>query len=172
MTKKIYHVDDNFHARYSAVSRTYRYIILNQKYASTHLLSNVLHFSDILSISKIKSAFKYLRGKKDFSCFRSSGCSSKSPIKDIKAISINRNKNFIYIDITANSFLYHMVRNIIGTLLDIGISKYEPKHIDYLINSYDRKKSSKMVLPNGLYLLNIDYNKKYNIISEDSFPFF
>lgn len=172
ITKKIYHVDDDFHARYSARSRTYRYIILNQKYPSTSLSSNVLHLSDNISISKIRSTFKYIRGEKDFSCFRSSGCSSKSPIKDIKSISINSYKNFIYIDITANSFLYHMVRNIIGALIDIGISKYEPKHIKYLINSHDRKKCSKMVLPNGLYLKNISYDKKYNIISDDTFPFF
>ena len=172
ITKQIYHVDEDFHARYSAQSRTYRYIILNQKYPSTVLSSNVLHFSDNIDISKIRSAFKHLTGEKDFSCFRASGCSSKSPIKNIKLIAVGTYKNFLYIDITANSFLYHMVRNIIGTLLDIGISKYKPNHIDYLIKSLDRKKCSKMVLPNGLYLKNINYPEKYNINSDDIFPFF
>ena len=99
-------------------------------------------------------------------------CSSKSPIKNIKTISITNYNNFLYIDITANSFLYHMVRNIVGTLLDIGISKFEPEHIDYLIKSLDRKKCSKMVLPNGLYLKNIYYPKKYNINPDDIFPYF
>ena len=170
--KKIYHVDDDFHARYGAQSRTYRYIILNQKYPSTYLSSNTLHVSEHINISKIKSTFKYIRGTKDFSSFKASGCSSKSPIKNIKRISINSYKNFIYIDITANSFLYHMVRNIVGTLLDIGTSKYDPVYIEDIINSHDRKKCSKMVSANGLYLKNIIYNRKYNINSEDIFPLF
>ena len=172
MVKKIYHVDENFHARYSALTRTYRYIILNQEYPSTYLSSNVLHLNRTINLSKIRSTFKYLKGEKDFSCFRASGCSSKSPIKNIKLLKINKHKNFIYIEITANSFLYHMVRNIVGTLIDIGISKYDPNDIVKLINSRDRKKCGKMVLPNGLYLKNIVYPKRYNLDSEDTFPYF
>ena len=113
-----------------------------------------------------------MRGEKDFSCFRASGCSSKNPVKNIKSLKINKYKNFLYIDITANSFLYHMVRNIVGALIDVGTSKYEPSHIIQLIKSRDRKKCGKMVLPNGLYLKNIAYPKKYNINSEDEFPYF
>tara|TARA_B100000795_G_scaffold17345_1_gene11546 strand:- start:212 stop:994 length:783 start_codon:yes stop_codon:yes gene_type:complete len=170
--KNIYHVDETFHARYSALARTYRYIILNQEYPSTYLSSNVLHLNKKINISKIKSTFKYIKGEKDFSCFRASGCSSKSPIKNIKSLKINSYKNFLYIDITANSFLYHMVRNIIGTLIDVGTSKYESNHVIELISSRDRKKCGKMVLPNGLYLKNITYPKKYNLNSEDIFPYF
>ena len=170
--KNIYHVNETFHARYSALARTYRYIILNQEYPSTYLSSNVLHLSNRISISKIRSTFKYLRGEKDFSCFRASGCSSKNPVKNIKSLKINKYRNFLYIDITANSFLYHMVRNIVGALIDVGISKCDSKHIIELIDSRDRKKCGKMVLPNGLYLKNIVYPKKYNINSEDEFPYF
>jgi tRNA pseudouridine38-40 synthase len=136
------------------------------------LSSNVLHLNKKINISKIKSTFKYIKGEKDFSCFRASGCSSKSPIKNIKSLKINSYKNFLYIDITANSFLYHMVRNIVGTLIDVGTSKYESNHVIELISSRDRKKCGKMVLPNGLYLKNITYPKKYNLNSEDIFPYF
>ena len=163
--KTIHHVHDKFHARYSALDRTYSYIILNQKNPSTHLLNNVLHFNQKINISKIRSSFKYLKGKKNFSSFRSSGCSAQSPVKEIKRISIKKNNNFIIIQVTANSFLYHMVRNIIGILLDIGISKHDPDYMNVLINSLDRKKCGKMVSATGLYLQNISYPKEYNINS-------
>ena len=163
LAKKIYHVDDEFHARYSAIDRTYRYVILNQVYPSTYLLNNVLHFSDKLNVNQIKSAFKYMKGEKDYSCFRSSGCSAKSPIKNIKSIKITKQNNFIYVDITANSFLYHMVRNIVGALLDIGISKNRPDSIRDLISSCDRKKCGKMAPASGLYLMSITYPRRYNI---------
>ena len=170
--KSIKHVDEEFHARYSAIDRTYSYIILNQNNPSTHLLENVLHFNQEINLTKIRSSFKYLKGTKDFSAFRSSGCSSKNPIKKIKKITIKKNNNFIIIEITADSFLYHMVRNIIGILLDIGISKYEPEYMKVLINSLDRKKCGKMVSASGLYLQKISYPKQYNMKSiKDSFMF-
>ena len=172
LVKDIFHVDESFHARYSALDRTYRYIILNQKYPSTHLLDNVLHFDQKINISKIRSTFKYFKGEKDYSCFRSSGCSAKSATKHIKSIKISRDNNLIYIDITSNSFLYHMVRNIVGSLLDIGILKYNPESIDTLINSLDRKLCGKMVPASGLYLMTASYPKKYKISSDKKFSFF
>ncbi len=167
LVKNIYHVDNDFHARYSAVDRTYRYIILNQTHPSTYFLTTTLHYSDKINISKIKSSFRYLRGKKDYSSFQSSGCSAKSPIKHIKSIKIIKHNNFIYIDITANSFLYHMVRNIVGALLDVGSLKKNPDFIHELIEAHDRKKCGKMVSPSGLYLMSISYPKKYNIPNSD-----
>ena len=172
LIKDIYHVADDFHARYSVLDRSYRYLILNQKYTSTFLLDNVLHFNQKINLSKIRSSFKYLRGIRDFSSFRSSGCSAKSPIKHIKSIKIIKDKNLIYIDITANSFLYHMVRNIVGALLDIGISKYKPEYIGDLIDAKDRKLCGKMVPASGLYLMSASYPNKYKILNYKGFnPF-
>ena len=159
----IFHVDDTFHSRYSALNRTYRYIILNQQHSSPLLHDNVLHYKDYIDVDRMKNSIQYLEGQHDFSCFQASGCSAKSPIKVINKIIIRKIKNLIYIDIKANSFLYHMVRNIVGCLLDVSTKKHKPKFIKELILSRDRTKAGKMVLSSGLYLMRIDYPKKYNI---------
>ena len=172
LIKHIYHVDNDFHARYSALDRTYRYVILNQKNSSTYLYDNVLHYDNKINISNIRSAFKHFKGVKDYSSFRSSGCSAKSPLKHIKSIKISKSNNFIYIDITANSFLYHMVRNIVGALLDIGISKNSPESINSLIKACDRKKCGKMVSASGLYLNSVSYPSKYKIVNTQKFNLF
>ena len=117
----------------------------------------------VITCQEFKNFFKYFKDEKDYSCFRSSGCSAKNPIKHIKSIKITKQNNLIYIDITANSFLYHMVRNIVGALLDIGISKNSPESIKNLISSYDRKKCGKMAPASGLYLMSITYPSRYNI---------
>ena len=167
--KEIYHVDDSFHARYLAIDRTYRYIILNQKHPSSHMLETVYHFDQKINISKIRSTFKYFKHEKDYSCFRSSGCSAKNPIKHIKSIKITKQNNLIYIDITANSFLYHMVRNIVGALLDVGVEKKSSDSIKKIIDSSDRKLCGKMVPASGLYLMSVSYPKKYKIFSTQEF---
>ena len=172
LIKDIYHVDNDFHARYSAIDRTYRYVILNQKNPSTYLRDNVLHYDNTISISKIRSTFKYFKGQKDYSSFRSSGCSAKDPLKHIKSMKITKNNSFVYIDIMANSFLYHMVRNIVGALLDIGISKNKPESINDLIKACDRKKCGKMVPASGLYLKSVSYPKKYHIVNTQEFNLF
>ena len=132
----------------------------------------MLHYDNKINISKIRSTFKYFKGEKDYSSFRSSGCSAKNPLKNIKSIKISKNNNFIYIDIVANSFLYHMVRNIVGALLDIGISKYRPESINSLIKACDRKKCGKMVSASGLYLTSVSYPNKYNIVHAQDFNLF
>ena len=163
LVNNIFHVDDTFHSRYSALNRTYRYIILNQQHPSPLLHDNVLYYKDYIDVDRMKNSIQYLEGQHDFSCFQASGCSAKSPIRVINKIIIKKVKNLIYIDIKANSFLYHMVRNIVGCLLDVSTKKHKPKFIKELILSRDRTKAGKTVLSSGLYLMRIDYPKKYNI---------
>ncbi len=159
----IYHVDKKFHARYSALSRTYRYIIFNNEYASPILRDYSLHFQEVLDLEKIKKSFLYLKGEHDFTSFQGAGCSSKNPVKEITKINLKKSSKLIYIDITSNSFLYHMVRNIIGTLLDIGIGKYSPSSLKKLIQLKDRKYAGKMVSASGLYLMKVNYPKIHMI---------
>ncbi len=170
--KDIFNVDENFHARFSVVDRTYRYIILNQHTQSSIFINNFLPYKAKIDISRIKASFKYLVGENDLSCFRSSGCSSSSPTKNIKKLNIKKIRNFIIIDITANSFLYHMVRNMVGCFIDIGTKKIEPKQIKKLLLSKDRRKIGVTVEPKGLYLLKINYPKKFNIKVNDKFSLF
>ena len=170
--KDIFHVDENFHARFSVIDRTYRYIVLNQHTPSSIFINNFLPYKAKIDISRIKASFKYILGENDFSCFRSSGCSSSSPIKNIKNLNIKKIRDFIIIDVTANSFLYHMVRNMVGCFIDIGIKKIEPKQIKKLLLSKDRRKIGVTVEPKGLYLLKINYPKKFNIKVNDKFSLF
>ena len=170
--KDIFNVDENFHARFSVIDRTYRYIVLNQHTPSSIFINNFLPYKAKIDISRIKASFKYLVGENDLSCFRSSGCSSSSPTKNIKKLNIKKIRNFIIIDITANSFLYHMVRNMVGCFIDIGTKKIEPKQIKKLLLSKDRRKIGVTVEPKGLYLLKINYPKKFNIKVNDKFSLF
>ncbi len=164
---ELFFVDDQFHARYTAVSRSFRYVILNQEQPSPFLFDFVLWERLKINVVKLKQSVKYIKGEHDFSCFRSAGCQAKTPIKNIQKINIKTKNKFIIIDITANAFLYHMVRNIVGTLLEIGLGKYEPAHINKLIKNKDRKQAGKKVSPKGLYLMNIKYLKKYKILNTD-----
>ncbi|MEC9206188.1 MAG: tRNA pseudouridine(38-40) synthase TruA [Pseudomonadota bacterium] len=165
---KLFFVDSEFHARYTAISRSYRYIILNQEQPSSLLFDFVLWERTKINVSKIRQSIKYLRGENDFSCFRSAGCQAKNPIKKVQKITIKIKENFIIIDITANAFLYHMVRNIVGTLLEVGLGKYDPSYVGKLIKNKDRQKAGKKVSSKGLYLMNIEYPKKYKILNTDN----
>lgn len=169
LLKDIFNVDEKFHARFSVIDRTYRYIIINKPYQLTAFNENFFQINKKINISKIEKSFKYLKCKRDFSTFQSSGCVSPSPIKNIKAISIKSKKDILIIDITANSFLYHMVRNIVGFLIDIGSGKIPLRDANRLIETCDRSKIGLSVPPHGLYLLKIRYPHRYNISLDDKF---
>ena len=118
----------------------------------------------------MQEAGKKLIGEKDFSCFRSAHCQSNSPIRRINDIIITRENNYIYIDINANSFLYNMVRNIVGSLVLIGSEEKDILWIDDLIDSRDRKKAGKQFSASGLYLVGIEYESKYGIEKNIYYP--
>tara|TARA_B100001093_G_scaffold449759_1_gene456119 strand:+ start:327 stop:1109 length:783 start_codon:yes stop_codon:yes gene_type:complete len=161
--KNIYHVNKEFHARFQALSRTYHYYINNNADSTIFNNSFTWIIKDKLSITKMKSSLKYLNGLQDFTSFRSSGCQAKSPSRHIINTSIKKNKNIIIFSITANAFLYHMVRNIIGTIVDVGTNKITPSDLQKIINKKDRKYCSKMAPANGLFLWKVSYPRKYKI---------
>ncbi len=150
-------VDENFHSRFSAKMRHYRYIIIN-RIASLALQKNrAWHLVQSLDIVKIKEASQFLIGKHDFSAFRDSECQSKTPIRSIENISIQKIGDEIIIDVSAKSFLHHMVRNIVGTLVWAGYGKIKPSDVKEILESKDRTKSGPNAPACGLYLLKIDY---------------
>ena len=164
-------ISDEFHARFSALSRTYRYIIYNNKIKPCLNRNKVgWYYLHHLDENKMQNAANKLVGEKDFSCFRSAHCQSKSPIKKINDIMVIRKKNFILIDINANSFLYNMVRNIVGSLVLVGSGEKEISWIETVLNSKDRKIAGKQFPPDGLFLINIEYDSKYNLNYEPCFP--
>ncbi len=163
-------ISDEFHARFSVISRTYRYVIYNNNIKPCLNRNKVgWYYLHHLDENKMQNAANKLVGEKDFSCFRSAHCQSKSPIKKINDIVIIRKKNFILIDINANSFLYNMVRNIVGSLVLVGSGEKEISWIETVLSSKDRKIAGKQFPPDGLFLLNIEYDSKYNLNYEPCF---
>lgn len=165
-------INFDFHARYSAISRRYFYIIFNNLFKPSIFSHSVSHYPIFMDTEKMNIAAQLLVGKKDFSSFRSTKCQSKSPWKVIEFIKVKRFFNYVTIDIQANSFLYHMVRNIIGSLLEIGYGKKNYAWLSYVLSSKDRRKAAATAKPNGLYLVSINYPKKYDIPKINSVPFF
>ncbi|ARC54986.1 hypothetical protein AOQ88_01910 [Candidatus Riesia sp. GBBU] len=165
-------VDKSFHARFSAVSRTYRYFILNDLVNSAIISENVCYQRKFLDENKMNKASRVLIGEKDFSSFRSSKCQSKSSVKKIRKVQVFRRENYVIIEITANSFLYNMVRNIVGNLIEIGLKKKKINWIEELLYLKDRKKSLKKAESKGLYLMYIEYPQMYNLPVEHKWPLF
>ena len=117
---KMFEVPDDFHSRFSAVERSYTYVIYNSR-SKPLFFDNCSHWdNNNLDIDVLSQQAKMFIGKHDFTSFRSSSCSSKNPIKNITEIKVQKHKNFILITITSNAFLHNMVRIMAGTLIDIA----------------------------------------------------
>ena len=161
--KKIYKVDNDFHARFLATRRTYKYFINTNNKSTIFNNAYTWVVGDKLSFSSMQSSMKYLKGVHDFSSFRSSGCQASNSVRNVSDASLIKNKEVIVFSITANAFLYHMVRNIAGTLVDIGLKKIKPKDLYTIINKKNRKYCSKMAPPHALFLWHVSYPQKYKI---------
>jgi tRNA pseudouridine38-40 synthase len=156
-------VPDEFHARYCALSRSYRYVILNRRVSPGYLDGLVTWHRETLNIQLMQEGCRYFLGKHDFSAFRSSKCQNKNPVKTVTRIDIDQSKDWIWLDITANGFLHHMVRNIAGTLLEIGIGEQKPEWVSELLMSEDRSKAGVTAPADGLYFTNVIYDEKYDL---------
>ncbi|WP_343153957.1 tRNA pseudouridine(38-40) synthase TruA [Buchnera aphidicola (Mindarus keteleerifoliae)] len=156
-------VPDYFNARHHAISRSYKYVILNSTFRSALFFDFSLHVHKYLDVDRMHNASQYLLGEHDFSSFRSNLCQSLSPIRKILRIKVFRKNSFVIVEIKANSFLYHMVRNIVGSLLEIGKRKREEKWLFQVLNKKDRKFSGPKVLAKGLYLVRVNYPSFFKI---------
>ncbi len=153
----------DFHARFSAIARQYRYVIFNRKVNSAVLASRVTWISSPLEENKMNQAAKALMGKQDFSSFRASGCQAKNPNREIQSISVTRRGDFVLLDIQANAFLHHMVRNIAGSLISVGKNKQSVNYIKELLELKDRQKAGVTAPAAGLYFVNAIYPDKWQI---------
>lgn len=150
-------VADDFHARFDAVARSYRYTVYNapnrqamsHRYATWHRKP--------LDAEAMHRAAQCLLGEHDFSAFRAVGCQAKSPVRTVQAISVERAGDLITLDIQANAFLYHMVRNIMGSLLEIGEGEQTVEWMEVALKSKNRSAAGVKAPPNGLCLLEITY---------------
>lgn len=150
-------VDKNFHARYSSKGKTYCYTLLNSDVPSAINRNYVYHIRVKLDINKMKEACQYFLGKHDFTAFKSTGSSVKTSVRTIEDLHIETIENYIKIYITADGFLYNMVRIIIGTLIEVGVHKIKPEEIANIIEKKDRKKAGKCIAAEGLSLEKVFY---------------
>ena len=151
----------NFNARFSAISRSYRYYLLQDRVASALLRGKVGTYHLSLDIDLMSSAGKYLMGRQDFSSFRASGCQANTAVRDLSHFNLRVKDNLFCFDFTANAFLYHMVRNIVGALVYVGVGKLSVEGFRELIVSKNRIKAPPTFMPDGLYLSNVAYKEEY-----------
>jgi len=146
-----------FHARYSAKARIYKYIILNRKSGSTLKNKRCWHIIKKLNLAMMKKGAKKLIGTKDFSTFRSSSCSAKTPVRTIKSIKFLTKKDIIEIEIKAQSFLQNQVRSMVGCLKYVGENKWSIQKFDKIIKSKKRINCAPPAPAEGLYLTKVIY---------------
>lgn len=154
-------VSDEFNARRSALNRHYRYIIYNHPVHSALLRSHALWYPYPLDDARIEQALPYLLGEQDFSSLRDSDCQSKTPMRRIDRLSIKRYQKFLIIDVVANAFLHHMVRNIVGVLLAVGNRKKSPEWVSDMLAAKTRTAAGITAAACGLYFVHATYPEKF-----------
>jgi len=156
-------IDDEFHARFSAERRTYQYLILNRRARPAIFNGLVTWECRQLDFDKMKEASTIFIGKHDFTSFRAVACQANSPVRTVHNLEINRLDDWLVITICANAFLHHMVRNIAGVLMAIGLGKQEVNWAAKVLAAKDRTVAGVTAPPDGLYLVNIQYPERYAI---------
>ncbi|MCX7108840.1 MAG: tRNA pseudouridine(38-40) synthase TruA [Candidatus Methylumidiphilus sp.] len=162
-------VGPGFHARYSAVARYYRYVILNRPMKSALYRKQVTWCFYPLDESKMQEAANHLLGHHDFSSFRAQGCQSKSPSRIMHFIRVRRENERVIIDLSANAFLHHMVRNIAGVLMEIGTGKKPADWTSQLLELRDRKQGGVTAPSDGLYLGGVCYPPAFGLPNDPIF---
>ncbi|MCE3044109.1 tRNA pseudouridine(38-40) synthase TruA [Legionella sp. 16cNR16C] len=163
---------EEFHARYSALSRRYRYIIYNSSIRPALLRGNVTWQYRQLEHHSMQEAARFLLGENDYTSFRSVECQSNTPMRNIHTLEVTRNGDLVMIDITANAFLHHMVRNIAGVLIAVGTGKKPVEWVGEVLQAKDRRLGAETAPPYGLYLVNVSYPKEYGVIQGPLGPLF
>lgn len=157
---------DDFHARFSATARTYHYVIYNHPVRSPLLGGKSGWVFRPLQVEPMRAAAKHLLGTHDFSAFRAAECQAKSPVKTMHDIRIERHGDLIVVTLTANAFLHHMVRNIVGSLIVVGNGNQAPDWVAGILESRDRSLAAPTFMPDGLYLAKIAYDAKWGLPQE------
>jgi tRNA pseudouridine38-40 synthase len=165
-------VTDEFHARFSAVARYYCYEILNRRVPSALHRNYVTTLFQPLDEVAMQRGANHLLGEHDFTSFRARDCQAKSPIKRIHSIDITRSDDKIAIEIIANAFLHHMVRNIVGTLLPVGRGEAPAEWVAEVLAERDRDKAGVTAPPYGLFFKGVYYPKKFNVPTHPQFLHF
>jgi tRNA pseudouridine38-40 synthase len=162
----------DFHARFSAVYRRYRYIICSSAVRPGIQQGQVSWVYRPLDAHRLHEAAQHLVGEHDFSAFRAAGCQSRSPVRFLEAISVTRKGQFVILDVQANAFLHHMVRNIAGALIAVGTDHKRGPWIREILESGDRRLAGVTAPPHGLYLVDVGYPGEFGIPAAECGPAF
>lgn len=156
-------VPETFHARYSAIRRAYQYRILNRSVRPGLNDQRVSWEYRPLDVSRMQSAADYLQGEHDFSSYRAQACQAKSPIRTVHRLEVRRLGEHVAIDIEANGFLHHMVRNIAGVLMDIGAGEQETIWAKQILERRDRTQGGMTAAADGLYFISAYYPSEFEL---------
>ncbi len=156
-------VTPQFHARFSALNRTYRYLLSDAKTPSGLLHDQVTWSPRPLDVSLMRKAAGYLVGQHDFTSFRATQCQAKSPVRKIEYLHLVRRGELIVLEVQANAFLHHMVRNIVGVLLAVGSGDKPPEWVGQVLAARDRSAGGATAKPFGLYLVGVDYPQLFSL---------
>ena len=159
-----------FHARFSARSRTYRYLLLDAPVAPAILHGRVGWYHRTLDVALMTQALGTLLGEHDFSAFRDAQCQAKSPIRHLLEARVARHGNLVVFTFRANAFLHHMVRNVVGSLVHVGAARQPPGWIGELLVSRDRRLAAPTFAADGLYLAGVEYDPAFGLPAFRSHP--
>lgn len=160
-------VADTFHARFSALARRYRYVLLNHAVRPAADAGRVGWFHIPLDLDRMRAATASLLGEHDFSAFRSSQCQAKSPVRRLAQLDISAQGPYVMFDLCANGFLHHMVRNIVGSLIYVGCGRQDPAWLKALLAHRDRALAAPTFDAAGLYLVGVDYDEAWQLPLRD-----
>ncbi|MGN9713794.1 tRNA pseudouridine(38-40) synthase TruA [Acinetobacter variabilis] len=156
-------MDDGFHARFKAQARRYRYIVYNHPVRPALLHKQVTHIYYPLDVKKMIEAAAKFEGTHNFESFRAAACQSNQPVRHVRHCRLIPHGPYLILDIQADGFLHHMVRNIMGCLLEIGQGMYGVDHIDHIFAAEDRKAAGVTAPPDGLYFIQAEYPEYFDL---------
>lgn len=156
-------VSPSFHSRFSAQSRTYRYLISDAGASPAILHDQVTWSSHRLDVDLMKAGAAHLVGQHDFTSFRATQCQAKSPVRHVEYLHLARRGDLIVLEIRANAFLHHMVRNIVGVLMHVGAGFNSPDWVAEVLAARDRSAGGVTAKPFGLYLVAVDYPEAFGL---------
>jgi tRNA pseudouridine38-40 synthase len=156
-------VDQSFHARFAATARHYGYLLLNRPERPALLAGRAGWYHRPLDVAAMDSACAVLRGTHDFSAFRAAECQAKSPVKTLHRASVAAEGPLVRFDFSADAFLHHMIRNLVGALVRIGAGKADADWLAQVLASRDRAQAAPTFSPDGLYFAGADYDPRFGL---------
>lgn len=165
-------VDPEFHARFSARGRRYRYLLLNRPQRPGLLADRVAWYHRPLDLAAMQAAARLLLGEHDFSSFRAAECQAKSPVKTLQRADVARQGDLLVFDFAATAFLHHMIRNIVGALVYVGKGAHPPEWITELLAARDRTQAPPTFAAAGLYFAGVDYDPVWRLPADDAFALY